>query len=247
MAGFFFEQDGREGGGDAEAAGELLAGFLEDAVEEFQAEGSQPSGGAADMAAVEVEDGAYADHDAVGEMGEEVLHELFLFGGAEGDPYDLNPGGVEFPGNGPVVELFCREEGEFHEGHVRHGGIPRGDGGPQAVQDLCIAAQKGHAVMAGAYQIPEDLRPAVMGTADAVKAAQEDRNPRAVADGEQGFVNRPAVVCIPVHEGEDIGVRHADIAGLALRDGLPDFAVYRLRVEFIANVEEGFHLRQGEE
>lgn len=32
------------------------------------------------MAAVEVEDGAYADHDAVGEMGEEVLHELFLFG-----------------------------------------------------------------------------------------------------------------------------------------------------------------------
>ena len=132
-------------------AGELLAGFLEDAVEEFQAEGSQPSGGAADMAAVEVEDGAYADHDAVGEMGEEVLHELFLFGGAEGDPYDLNPGGVEFPGNGPVVELFCREEGEFHEGHGRHGGIPRGDGGPQAVQDLCIAAQKGHAVMAGAW------------------------------------------------------------------------------------------------
>ena len=43
-------------------------------------EADHPGGGTADAAAVEVEDGADADHDAPLEMGAQALHEAFLFG-----------------------------------------------------------------------------------------------------------------------------------------------------------------------
>ncbi len=172
-------------------------------------------------------------------------HELFLFGGAKGDPYDLNPGGVEFPGNGPVVELFCRK-GSSMKGMAATAGFPRGDGSRRLCRSLCIAAQKGHAVIARAPRIPEDLRPTVMGTADAVKSSAGRLEARKSCRRWITGLRQPSG-----------GSLHSGARGRGYwrpprrysrscpERRLADFAVYRLRVEFIANVEEGFHLRQG--
>ena len=210
--------DGGEGVEDVEAAVELFAGFGEEAVEEFEVEADHPAGGAADVAGDEVEDGANADDDAVGEVGGKAGGELLLLGGAEGHPNDVRRVGGKPGGDGGVVKLLCRTEGERDEGHGGDGRILRGEFMLEVGKDALAAAEECHAIALPGitilHEVVEKLRAAIRLTPNAIETAQVERHPRAVTHGEQRAVHNAAVLRIPMHHGEYVPIRHADIPRL---------------------------------
>lgn len=173
-------------------------------------------------------------------MRQHALHETLLFWGSEPHPYDVRPG--QAGGYGGVVELLRRAVGELDEGHVRNLGVPRGKAGPELVQGLGAAAQKGHAVAAALHNIAEEPGAAVCGTAYAVEPAQIEGHPRAVANGEQAPRHGVAVAGVAVHAGQHIAVRHANVAGPALLHGVAQAAAHGGGVELVADLEVGFHV-----
>ncbi len=136
----FFLINPRQGGDDIPTTLELLAGLGDEAPGEFKVEADEEGGGAADVAAVEIEHGADAEHDAAAEVGAEALHELLLLGGAEGYPDDIRP--LLFQGgcDGGVIEILYSAEGERGKRHIGHGGVPDGDGAAEVGQGGIIRA-----------------------------------------------------------------------------------------------------------
>lgn len=200
-----------------------------------------PTRGAADAPAVEVEDGADADHDAVLEVGAQLLHEALLLRGAEGDPDDVGTVAVEFCGDGGVVKVFDGAVGQGAVEHVGGGGVPAADGVPQVAEGGFVRAEEGHAVGAAADEVSEDVGAAALLSLDAVDAFEVEGDPAAVADGEEGFVDGGAVVGVAVDLGEDVAVGDADVVGPGLRQAVVDGAADGGAIEFIADVEVGFH------
>lgn len=234
-----------QGGNDIPTTLELLAGLGEEAPDEFEVEADEGGGGAANVAAVEVEDGADAEHDAAAKVRAEALHELLLLGGAEGYPDDICPLLCQRSGDGGVIKILDLAEGERGEGHIRHGGIPGGEGGAEVGQGGIIRAEEGHAVLPCPDDIAENLGAAVLLPLYAIEPPQVEGHPRAVADGEHGLLHRGAVGGVLMHEGQDIAIGHADVARALRVDGLSDVPVHSRGVELIAYLEVGFHGESG--
>ena len=233
--------NGRECGDNLPAAAELLAGLGEEAPGEFEMQADEKGGSAADVAAVEIEDGADAEHDAAAEVRAEALHELLLLGSAEGYPDDVYPLLLQCGGDGGVVKILHSAERERSERHICHGGIPGRDGSAKVGEGGIICAEEGHAVLPCTDDIAEDLGAAVLLPLDAIKSLEIKGNPAAIADGEEGFAHGGAVGGIAVHHGEDIAIRHADVGGTILRQSLADAGMNGSGVELVANLEVGFH------
>ena len=102
----------------------MLAGFGEEAPGELEVQADDEGGRAADVSAVEIEDGSDAEHDAAAEVGAESLHELLLLGGTKGYPDDVHLLLFQRGCDGWVVEVLDRAERKLGEWHVCHGGIP---------------------------------------------------------------------------------------------------------------------------
>lgn len=90
----------------------MLAGLGEEAPDEFEVKADEGGGGAANVAAVEVEDGADAEHDAAAKVRAEALHELLLLRGAEGYPDDIYPLLCQRGSDGGVIKILYSAEGE---------------------------------------------------------------------------------------------------------------------------------------
>jgi len=241
----FFLINPGQGGDDIPTTLELLAGLGEEAPDEFEVEADEEGGGTADVAAVEVEDGTDAEHDAAAEMRTEALHELLLLGGAEGYPDDIHPLLCQRGSNGGVIKILDLAEGERREGHIRHGGVPGGESGAEVGQGGIIRAEEGHAVLPYPDDIAENLGAAVLLPLYAIEPPQVEGHPRAVADGEHGLIHRGAVGGVLMHEGQDVAIGHADVARALRVDSLANVPVHSRRVELIAYLEVGFHGESG--
>lgn len=201
----------------------------------------EKGGSAADVAAVEIEDGADAEHDAAAEVRAEALHKLLLLGSAESNPDDVYPLLLQCGGDGRIVEVFHRAERERSERHICHGRIPGRDGSAEVGEGGIICAEEGHAILPCTDDIAEDLSPAVLLPLDSIEALEIEGDPAAIADGEEGFAHGGAVGGIAVHHGEDIAIGHADVGGTILRQSLADAGMNGSGVELVANLEVGFH------
>lgn len=193
------------------------------------------------MAAVEIEDGADAEHHATAEVRTETLHELLLLGGAEGNPDDIHPLLLQSGSDGRIVEILHSAEGERSERHVDHGRVPGGNGGSKVRESGIVRAEESHAVLPCTDDIAEDLSATVLLTLNTIESLEVERNPPTVADGEQRFVHRSAIVGILMHHGEDVAVGHADIPRLFFINSPTYTGMHGIPVELVANLEVGFH------
>lgn len=163
------------------------------------------------MAAVEIENGADAEHYTTAEVRAEPLHELLLLGSTEGNPNDIHPLLLQSGGNSGIVEILHSAEGERCERHVGHGRIPGGNGSAKVSEGSIVRAEESHAVLPCADDIAEDLSATVLLTLNTVESLEVERNPPTVADREQRFVHRSAIVGILMYHGEDVAIYHTDV------------------------------------
>lgn len=193
-------------------------------------------------AAVEVEGCANGYLHAVLEVWLQAVHELFLLWRAKGYPYDVGAVLLYHLGNAMVVEFFDGAEGEFLEGHTGYVGVLLGKVLLQGIEHVLLCAKEYHAVLAGAYNIDEDVAAAVVATVVAVDPLYELGYPTAVADGEDAAIDDLTVGFVIMYHGEDVAVGNAYVAGLAVGDMLVNGAVYRWYVKFVSYVEIFFHI-----
>lgn len=163
------------------------------------------------MAAVEIEDGADAEHYTTAEVRAEALHELLLLGGTEGNPNDIHPLLLQSGSDGGIVEILHSAEGERDEWHVSHGGIPCRNGSTKTSEGGIVRTKECHAVLPCTDDIAEDLSATVLLTLYTIESLEVERHPPTVADREQRFVHRSAIVGILMYHGQDVAVGHADI------------------------------------
>lgn len=163
------------------------------------------------MAAIEIEDGADAEHHTTAEVQAEALHELLLLGCTEGNPDNIHPLLLQSGSDGRIVEILHSAERERSERHVGHGRVPSGNGGAKISESGIVRAEECHAVLPCTDDIAEDLSATVLLTLYTIKSLEVERHPPTVADREQRFVHRSTIVGILMHHGEDVAVGHADI------------------------------------
>lgn len=189
----------------------LLAGLGEESPDKFKVKADEQRGCATDMAAVEIEDGADAEHYTTAEVRAEALHELLLLGSTKGNPNDIHPLLLQSGCDGGIVEILHSAEGERSERHVDHGRVPGGNGGSKVCESSIVRAEESHAVLPCTDDIAEDLGATVLLTLNTIEALEVERNPPTVADREQRFVHRSAIVGILMDHGQDVAVGHTDV------------------------------------
>ena len=163
------------------------------------------------MTAVEIEDCADTEHHTTAEVRAEALHELLLLGSTEGNPNNIHPLLLQSGSDSGIVEILHSAEGERSKRHVGHGRIPGGNGGSKVRESGIIRAEESHTVLPCTDDIAEDLSATVLLTLNTIESLEVERNPPTVADGEQRFVHRGAIVGILMDHGQDVAVGHADI------------------------------------
>lgn len=124
LASALLPEQPRQGAEDSGAARELLAGLLEDSVDELQMAANHPLGRPRDVGpAEELEGGSDGNHDAAMQIGLQPAHEELLLGGSECHPDDVGTVGLHHAGNLWVVELLNLAERQLNKLHLRHIGI----------------------------------------------------------------------------------------------------------------------------
>lgn len=209
---FAIEQP-REGADYVEAAFELFAGFLADAVNELQVVADHPLGCAlgVDAAAEELEGGSHAEHYAVVKMRFQPGHEFFLLGGSEGNPNNVGTIFLDHAGYCRIVEVFNVAKRQFYEFHVGNVGVGGQQVLLQAVESGLLGAEKYHAVFARGNDVMKNLAAAVLAYVHAVDPFEVEGHVAAVADGEHAAVDHLQIIGLAVGDVENNAVGHADI------------------------------------
>lgn len=192
-------------------------------------------------AAVEVEGCADGYLHAVLEMWLQAVHECLLFGRAKGYPDYVGSILLYHLGYAGVVELVDGAEGEFLEGHAGYVGVLLGEVLLQGIEYVLFCAKEYHSVLAGAYDVDEDVAAAVVAVVTAVEPLYELGYPTAVANGEDAAVDDLTVGVVVVYHCEDVAVGDTDVACLFVCNMLVNGVVYRRYVKFVSDVEVFFH------
>ena len=234
---FAVEQQG-EGAEDVEAAAQLLAGFLDDAVDEFEVVAHHPLGGALRFHSAEkLERRAHGDHHSAAEVGFEFRHEYFLLRGAEGDPHYVGPVFLDHAGDRGVVEFADRQEGELDEPHAGNVGVHLFQVRFQAVECGLLRAEEDHAVLPARNDVAEYLAAAVLLAPLAVDPFDVEGDVAAVADGEHAAVDHPQILRVAVGGVENHAVGHAYIVGTGMPQPLGYGLTYAAAVKLVAYLE----------
>lgn len=227
---------------DPGTAHELLAGLLEDPVDEFQMAADHPPGSPRDLRSAEkLEGGAHGDHDTAMQVRFQTAHEDLLFGSSEGHPDDVGAVGFHHAGNLRVIELPDLAERQLDELHLRHIGVFMDEILFEAVENGLRGSHEDHAILAAADDVHEDLTAAILFETPPVDPSDVERDVAAVADGEHAAVDNLEIFGIPVCGIEDHTVGHTDVVGLVFLQLLCNAFVYSLLVELVTYVEVVFH------
>lgn len=223
---------------DPGTAHELLAGLLEDPVDEFQVTADHPLGRPRDLRPAEkLEGGAHGDHDPAMQVRFQTAHEDLLLGSAEGHPDDVGAVGLHHAGDLRVVELLDLAERQFDELHLRHIGVFLDEVLLESVENGLRSSHEDHAILAAADDIHEDLTAAILFKALPIDPSDVERDIAAVADGEHASVYDLEIFGVPVCGIEDHAVGHTDVVGFVFLQLSCDAFVYGLLVELVTNVE----------
>lgn len=227
---------------DPGAARKLLAGLLEDPVDELQVATDHPLGRPRDFgSAEELEGGPDGDHDATVQVGLQPTHEDLLLGGSEGHPNDVGTIGLHHAGNLRVVELLNLTERQLNELHLRHIGIFMDQVLLETVENGLRGPHEDHPILAAADDVHEDLTAAVLLETLSVDPSDVERNVAAVADGEHAAVYDLEIFGIPVCGIEDHAVGHTDVVGFVFLQLLCDAFVYGLLIELVTDIKICLH------
>ena len=155
-----FIENRRQGCHNSPAAFYLFLGLCDDAVHKFKVQFAHPCRATlwrVGEAAIEIEGCANGYLHAVREVWLQALHELFLLWCAK--CYLNDVGAILFynAGYAGVIELFDGAEGEFLECHALYIGVLFGEILLQGVEYILLCAKEYHAVLAGAYNVDEDV------------------------------------------------------------------------------------------
>lgn len=227
---------------DPGAARKLLAGLLEDPVDELQMAADHPLGRPRDVGSAEELEGCPdGDHDATMQVGLQPAHEDLLLGGSEGHPDDVGTVGLHHAGNLRVVELLNLAERQLNKLHLRHIGIFMNQILLEPFENGLRGSHKDHPILATADDVHEDLTAAVLLKTLSVNPSDVERHVAAVADGEHAAVDNLEIFGIPVCGIEDHAVGHTDVVGLVFLQLLCDAFVYGLLVELVTDIKICLH------
>lgn len=230
---------------DPGTAHELLAGLLEDPVDEFQMAADHPPGSPRDLRSAEkLEGGAHGDHDTAMQVRFQAAHEDLLFGSSEGHPDDVGAVGFHHAGNLRVIELPDLAERQLDELHLRHIGVFMDEILFEAVENGLRGSHEDHAILAAADDVHEDLTAAVLLETLSIDPSDVERHVTAVADGEHTAIYDLEIFGILVCGIEDHAVGHTDVVGFVFLQLLCDAFVYGLLIELVTDIEVVFHKRK---
>lgn len=230
---------------DPGAARKLLAGLLEDPVDELQMATNHPLGCPRDFgSAEELEGGPDGDHDTAVQIGLQPAHEDLLLGGSEGHPDDVGTIGLHHAGNLRVVELLNLAERQLNELHLRHIGIFMDQILLESVENGLRGSHEDHPILATADDVHEDLTAAVLLETLSIDPSDVERHVTAVADGEHTAIYDLEIFGILVCGIEDHAVGHTDVVGFVFLQLLCDAFVYGLLIELVTDIEVVFHKRK---